>query len=96
MSTTEMTDEEYARKRALFEEAQGFKDELEAEAIRRDEAYVLDAWYYHSRYKWAFFTLDEAVNRAQDDCSPVGITGPGGVQYDTFTGKRLTTAEVPA
>lgn len=81
-----MTDAEYAELRVAVEAAKEtllrHEDDVLAEAVLRDEAFVLHALYYHFPAEWPFFTLDGAVGRAEDDCWPLYISGPGGVCYD--------------
>lgn len=86
MSEQTMTDDEYQRQRAVFQEAQTIKEGLEAEAIGRGEAFILHAWYYQVRVQWPYLTLEEALDRAADDCSPEYIVAPDGAHLDPFTG----------
>lgn len=87
-----MNDSDYRAARARLAECKKFiaenEDRVLDEAVRRDEAYVLHAWFHFSRQAWPYLTLGEAVERAQDDCSPDWIVGPGGKRYDPFPGEE--------
>jgi hypothetical protein len=87
MTGSMMTDEEYQTKRAKLQEALAFKNELEDEMVRRGDAFVLHAFYYHSPVEWPFFSLEDALERASDDCAPKLIVGPDGTEYDPYTGE---------
>lgn len=65
------------------------EDELLKAAVQRGEAWMLDTWFYHVRQVWPFLTLEEALDRAQDDCSPVAIIAPDGTKHDPYTGEPI-------
>lgn len=88
-----MNDAEYAEGRQVIARADEIRIAVMDEAIARGEAYILHAWYYHALDEWPFFTLEEAVNRAQDDCSPVKIVGPDGTEYDPYDGSIRSDAD---
>jgi hypothetical protein len=81
-----MNDTEYAEGRAILERADDIRGAVMEEAEARGDVYTLHAWYYHSLNEWTFLTLADAVDRAQDDCSPVKIVGPDGREYDPYEG----------
>jgi uncharacterized protein YqfA (UPF0365 family) len=83
--------EEQNQVEALREEqnqVEALREETMDEAVKRGEVFVLDYWYLHYQYQTAYFTLAEAIERAEDDCSPNHIVAPNGDLLDPYTGEK--------
>jgi hypothetical protein len=91
-----MNDVTYAQNKARLiafrEEArqlEELRDETMREAVARGEAYVLVYWYLRYEYRTPYFTLEEAIERAQEDCSPEHIIAPDGTLLSHYDGEKL-------